>query len=459
MPETGWNAFYYEFMSAEDYNLYSLDDALLVEQLLKGYGYTPGDFAEADKWPNVVNTECSPARTYYFVAFAVDTDGKYGQLAKVELTTAEVEKAEILWDDAYTTNLVDGVLKNTKVFEFTPSLSEEVASYKYLAISTDSWQYDQFASYDDADFADFLYFAEEWEATEIPASELVDGKLVVEFDSNGDPLHQYGYSYLFAIIPITPEGLPGNSAAVVKYDCVFELDALESTDFPAAEPTITFAIPEKMDGGWGETYYWKNEDYNEYQYSVSCHVVPAEGTEVKVLFADYTYDLEYIDFAGMTDLQKASALWAESVNGLQSYISVFTAEGDSEIRSFFNEGELLEPVILVCWTFEGKYYYKAVIWAVQNGITTGKTATTFEPDSPCTSSQVVTFLWRTMDKPSHNQSNPFADIPGGKYYNDAVLWALENGITTGKTATTFLPNDTCTRAQIVTFLYRTLVEE
>ena len=81
---------------------------------------------------------------------------------------------------------------------------------------------------------------------------------------------------------------------------------------------------------------------------------------MKVLFADYTYDLEYIDFAGMTDLQKASALWAESVNGLQSYISVFTAEGDSEIRSFFNEGELLEPVILVCWTFEGKYYYKEI---------------------------------------------------------------------------------------------------
>ena len=249
MPETGWNAFYYEFMSAEDYNLYNLDDEMLVEQLLKGYGYTPGDLAEAGSWPYIVNQDCSPARTYYFVAFAVDTDGKYGQLAKVELTTAEVEKAEILWDDAYTTNLVDGALKNTKVFEFTPSLSEEVASYKYLAISTDSYMYDQFASYNDADFADFLYFAEEWEATEIAASELVDGKLVVEFDSWGDPFHQYGYSYIFAIIPITPEGLPGNSAAVVKYDCVFELDGLENSDFPVAEPTITFAIPEKMDGG------------------------------------------------------------------------------------------------------------------------------------------------------------------------------------------------------------------
>ena len=104
------------------------------------------------------------------------------------------------------------------------------------------------------------------------------------------------------------------------------------------------------------------------------------------------------------------------------------------------------------------YYYKAVLWAFENGITTGKTDTTFEPKGPCTRAQVVTFLWRTMDKPAHNQSNPFSDIPGGKYYTNAVLWALENGITTGKTATTFLPDDTCTRAQIVTFLYRALVE-
>ena len=107
---------------------------------------------------------------------------------------------------------------------------------------------------------------------------------------------------------------------------------------------------------------------------------------------------------------------------------------------------------------EGKYYYKAVMWAVQQGITTGKTATTFEPNSPCTRSQVVTFLWRTMDKPAHDQDNPFTDISVGKYYTNAVLWALENNITTGKTATTFLPDDTCTRGQIVTFLYRTLVD-
>lgn len=108
---------------------------------------------------------------------------------------------------------------------------------------------------------------------------------------------------------------------------------------------------------------------------------------------------------------------------------------------------------------EGKYYYKAVLWAVQTGITTGKTFTTFEPDAPCTRAQVVTFLWRAMGRPvPQTRDNHFTDVPNTSYYRYAVLWAYENEITLGKTATTFQPNETCTRGQIVTFLYRTLVE-
>ena len=105
----------------------------------------------------------------------------------------------------------------------------------------------------------------------------------------------------------------------------------------------------------------------------------------------------------------------------------------------------------------GKYYTDAVLWAVANQITTGKTETTFQPDSGCTSAQVVTFLWRAAGEPApQNTHNPFTDVSGDAYYYQAVLWAVEQGITTGKTATTFLPGDTCTRAQIVTFLYRAL---
>ena len=103
----------------------------------------------------------------------------------------------------------------------------------------------------------------------------------------------------------------------------------------------------------------------------------------------------------------------------------------------------------------GQYYTEPVLWAVANGITTGTTATTFGPDEGCTRAQVVTFLWRAAGKPVPTSSvNPFADVKSGQYYYNAVLWAVEKGITNGTAATTFSPDDTCTRAQIVTFLWR-----
>ena len=103
---------------------------------------------------------------------------------------------------------------------------------------------------------------------------------------------------------------------------------------------------------------------------------------------------------------------------------------------------------------KGSYYYDAVLWAVENGITNGTTATTFNPHAPVTRAQNVTFMNRWAKASVKNAENPFADVSTGSYYYDAVLWAVENGITNGTTATTFDPNAACTRAQIVTFLYR-----
>ena len=106
----------------------------------------------------------------------------------------------------------------------------------------------------------------------------------------------------------------------------------------------------------------------------------------------------------------------------------------------------------------GGFYYKAVLWAVENGITNGTSATTFGPNDGCTRGQVVTFLWRTEGKPEPTtENNPFEDVTGGFYYK-AVLWAVENKITAGMDATHFAPMNTCTRGQIVTFLYRDLAE-
>ena len=104
---------------------------------------------------------------------------------------------------------------------------------------------------------------------------------------------------------------------------------------------------------------------------------------------------------------------------------------------------------------DGTYYYNAVMWAVQNGITSGTSTTTFSPNDGCTRAQVVTFLWRAAGSPEpKTTSNPFADVPSGKWYSKAVLWAAEEGITAGTSATTFSPDATCTRGQIVTFLWR-----
>ena len=102
-----------------------------------------------------------------------------------------------------------------------------------------------------------------------------------------------------------------------------------------------------------------------------------------------------------------------------------------------------------------KYYYKAVLWASEQGITTGYSDGTFRPDDECTRGQVVTFLWRAKGQPTPaSASIPFTDVPAGKYYTMAVLWALQNNITQGRTATTFGPDDACTRGHVVTFLYR-----
>ncbi len=104
----------------------------------------------------------------------------------------------------------------------------------------------------------------------------------------------------------------------------------------------------------------------------------------------------------------------------------------------------------------GSYYHDAVLWAVENGITKGTSDTAFSPNATCTRGQFVTFLWRSQKSPASGSVNPFTDVAADAYYANAVLWAAENGVTSGTTATTFSPNNTCTRAQIVTFLFRCL---
>ena len=105
----------------------------------------------------------------------------------------------------------------------------------------------------------------------------------------------------------------------------------------------------------------------------------------------------------------------------------------------------------------GAYFYEAVKWAVKNGITTGVGNDLFAPEQPCTRAQIVTFLWRAAGSPEpKGAASGMTDVVSGSYYEKAVAWAIENGITTGTTTSTFSPDATCTRAQAVTFLARAL---
>ncbi len=104
---------------------------------------------------------------------------------------------------------------------------------------------------------------------------------------------------------------------------------------------------------------------------------------------------------------------------------------------------------------DADYFHDAVAWALANGVTAGASATSFDPDSICTRGQVATFLWRAAGKPApKTETNPFKDVKESDYFYQAVLWAFENGITAGTSADAFSPNEPCTTAQIITFLWR-----
>ena len=108
---------------------------------------------------------------------------------------------------------------------------------------------------------------------------------------------------------------------------------------------------------------------------------------------------------------------------------------------------------------DSAYYAKAVQWAVENGITSGTSATTFAPDQVCTRAQIATFLWRAQNaSKAENEEMVFTDVSVSAYYYNAVLWAVENGITNGTSATTFSPDQACTRAQCVTFLWKAMAD-
>ena len=140
----------------------------------------------------------------------------------------------------------------------------------------------------------------------------------------------------------------------------------------------------------------------------------------------------------------------ETCNRAQALTFLWRAMGSPEPENAVNPFTDVE---------ETDFFYDAVLWAVEKGITQGVSATEFAPDAVCNRAHVLTFLHRALGLPqAENQENPFTDVKKGEFYYEAVLWAVENGITEGIDADTFAPEANCLRAHVVTFLYRALAE-
>lgn len=155
----------------------------------------------------------------------------------------------------------------------------------------------------------------------------------------------------------------------------------------------------------------------------------------------------------LTVTDKTGALLDVIDKGDGKYTFTMPASAVTVMATFQNSALVQNPFVDV---LVGSYYYDAVLWAVENTITGGVDASHFAPDTACTRAQIVTFLWRAAGRPEPNTGiNPFVDVDTDAYYYQAVLWAVEHGITGGVDAAHFAPDAVCTRAQAVSFLYRT----
>ena len=231
----------------------------------------------------------------------------------------------------------------------------------------------------------------------------------------------------------------GSSVTItVKPDSGYVLDQLKVKDRSGKQITLT-------DKGNGQFTF----------------TMPASKVTVEASFAK----TEQPGTTGFTDVS-ASAYYADAVawavsQGITTGTSATTFSPDASCT----RGQ----IVTFLWRAAGSpspkgtssfadvpaesYYAQAVAWAVENGITNGTGEGTFSPDTPCDRSQSVTFLFRALGGKTAGDA-AFSDVPAGSYYASAVAWAAEQGLTTGTSSTTFSPNDTCTRGQIVTFLYR-----
>ena len=284
-----------------------------------------------------------------------------------------------------------------------------------------------------------------------PAPELTNAKLGEDYTITG----LIGSDSLGSIVLYYAD--PANTAATVMpdtgkagtYAIVAKLGG--GTSNPNYAPmfvsgTLTIANRPSSGGSYTPTYPVNTPSKTE-NGSISSNVKNAsKGDTVTITVKP---DSGYVlDDLTVTDKNGNELKLTDKGNGKYTFIM---PAGKVEVKANFTKEVETSPFADVA---TDAYYYEAVKWAAEQGITGGTGGGLFSPDSTCTRAQIVTFLWRAAGSPEPKAMSGFSDVPENSYYAKAVAWAVENGITVGTSSTTFSPEATCTRAQSVTFLFR-----
>ena len=228
------------------------------------------------------------------------------------------------------------------------------------------------------------------------------------------------------------------------------LTAEASNNYEVAAPEKgTLTVSQRSSSGGGSTTYPVNTPNETENGTVT--VSPKNASKGSTVTITVKPDSGYqLDDLTVTDKNGKELKLTDKGNGKYT----FTMPASKvEINATFTKEVETSPFSDVSTS---AYYYEAVKWAQEKGITGGIGNGLFGPDQPCTRAQIVTFLWRAAGSPEPKTMSSFSDVSADSYYAKAVAWAVENGITVGTSSTTFSPDDTCTRAQSVTFLFRAL---
>lgn len=300
--------------------------------------------------------------------------------------------------------------------------------------------------------------------------ELKNGEVTLSPEALSAVAEQAGTTVTLTVDPVDTDELNSRQQATVGDAPVFDLTLKSGgktiTDFDGG--LVTVAIPYELPDGQdpaGVVVWFMDDNGNitacETMYDLRTKMVIFTtrhfskyviGYEAPMNFTDVPADAYYADAVkwavaeGITNGTSDTAFGPDvSCTRAQMVTFLWRAAGSPEPTTANNPFTDVQS---------GAYYYDAVLWAVEQGITSGTSANTFAPDATVTRAQTVTFLWRQAGAPVVNYAMSFTDVDASAYYGEAVRWAVSEGITSGTSDSTFGPDMDCTRAQIVTFLYR-----